>query len=142
MQEKHQQLRDRTKSLSFAVIRLVTAMPRSQQAQIFGKQLVRSATSVAANYRAVNCCRTKAEFINKLRVVLEEADETVYWLECIREANLADAVRVDEILDEARQIAAIFTASLRTARGQNKTSCDDQVSRFPDLQISRSTKDS
>lgn len=122
MQEKHKQLRDRTKAFSFSVLRLVRTLRHTPESDVFAKQVVRSATSVAANYRAVNCCRTKAEFTNKLRVVLEEADETVYWLECIRESKLAHEEMLAPILSEARQLAAIFTASLRTARGQNKSS--------------------
>ena len=77
MLKVHRELRERTEAFSFRVLRLVKALPQKREADVFGKQLLRSATSVAANYRAVNCCRTKSEFVNKLRLVLEEADETV-----------------------------------------------------------------
>ena len=135
MLDQHQQLRDRTQSFSFRIIRLVKSLPRGQEADVFGKQLLRSGTSIAANYRAVGCCRTKAEFVNKLRVVLEEADETVYWLHCIRESGSIANDRMDPILNEAKQIAAIFGASLRTARGRSQ-SPEDRSRRLPDDQMS------
>jgi four helix bundle protein len=120
MLDQHEQLRARTKDFSFRVIRLVKALPTRPHAEVIGKQLLRSATSVAANYRAVGCCRTKPEFVTKLRLVLEEADESVYWLECIREAGLVHPDRLEQLLSEANQLVAIFSASLRTASGRAK----------------------
>lgn len=106
MLDQHKQLRERTQSFSFRIIRLVGALPRGKESDVFGKQLLRSATSIAANYRAVGCCRTKSEFTNKLRIVLEEADETVYWLDCIIESRLVDPERLTPLRDEAKQLAA------------------------------------
>jgi four helix bundle protein len=82
-----------------------------------GKQLLRCGTSVAANYRAVCRARSKAEFIAKIGVVVEEADESIFWLELLSETNTIAAEKMKGLLDEARELTAIFTASQRTARG-------------------------
>jgi four helix bundle protein len=81
-----------------------------------GKQLLRSSTSVAANYRAACRARTKAEFIAKVGIVLEEADEAVLWLELLTESGIISADKTESLLAEARELTAIFTASRRTAR--------------------------
>lgn len=126
MLDQHQELRARTKDFSFRVIRLFRALPRRADAEVLGKRLLRCATSVAANYRAAGCCRTKPEFITKLRTVLEEADESVYWLECSREAGLVQSDRLTPLLSEANQLVAIFSASVRTA---SRSRADDQIRR-------------
>jgi four helix bundle protein len=113
-------------------MRLVNSLPASKESEVLGKQALRSGTSVAANYRAVGLCRTKAEFVNKLRIVLEEADETVYWLECIRESGLVRPDKLTSLLDEAMQLTAIFTASLRTARGQGNADSKQNPDCDPD----------
>jgi four helix bundle protein len=114
MIDKHLELRDRTKKFSFRILHLFKALPHTSDADVIGKQLLRCSTSVAANYRAVGRCRTKAEFANKLRIVLEEADESVYWLECIREAKLFRPDLLDPLVKEANELVCIFSASLRT----------------------------
>jgi four helix bundle protein len=119
MLDQHQQLRDRTKKFSFRAIHVFKHLPDSVDAEVVGKQFLRCATSVAANYRAVGRCRTKAEFTNKLRLVLEEADEAVYWLECICEAQLLRPDLLQPLIREANELVAIFAASLRTARGES-----------------------
>ncbi len=131
MLDKHLQLRDRTEAFSFRIIRRVKALPRGPQTEVVGKQLIRSGTSIAANYRAVGCCRTQAEFVNKLRIVLEEADETVYWLRCICETGIIPVKRLNPLLDEAKQLAKIFSASLRTAsaRRTHPRLPDDRMTR-------------
>ena len=82
-----------------------------------GKQLLRCGTSVGANYRAVCRARSKAEFIARIGIVAEEADESVFWLELIEQAKILNPKQLEEILKEARQLAAIFSASHKTARG-------------------------
>lgn len=113
---KNEELRERTKQFAIRVIRLFRALPSSADAQILGKQLLRCGTSVGANYRATCRARSKAEFIARLGIVAEEADESVFWLELIEESKVLNPRLLDEILKEARELAAIFSASIRTAK--------------------------
>jgi four helix bundle protein len=78
-----EELRNRTKNFAYRIIRLYRTLPKTAEAEVIGKQILRSATSVAANYRAATRARSRAEFIAKLGLVVEEADETLFWLECI-----------------------------------------------------------
>ena len=111
-----EQLRDRTKAFAIRIVRLYRSLPKSAEAQVLGKQLLRSGTSVAANYRAVCRARSKAEFIAKIGVVLEEADETVFWLELLVDTEVVGIDRLSSLLQEARELCAIIAASQRTAR--------------------------
>lgn len=111
-----EELRERTKQFAIRVIRLFKALPRSTEAQILGKQLLRSGTSVAANYRAVCRARSKPEFIARMGVVAEEADESALWIELMSETGMVKPKRLEGILAEARELAAIFTASQKTAK--------------------------
>lgn len=113
---KPEELRDRTKRFAYRVLKLFKSLPRNTEAQIVGKQLLRSGTSVAANYRAVCRARSKAEFIAKIGIVVEEADETLFWLELIGDNNIMRQERLGPLVKEARELTAIFTASQRTAR--------------------------
>lgn len=113
---KNEQLRERTKQFAIRVIHLFRALPNATDAQIMGKQLLRCGTSVGANYRAVCRARSKAEFISRLGVVAEEADESVFWLELIEETKVLNPKLLGDILREARELTAIFSASLKTAR--------------------------
>lgn len=110
-------LQERTKQFAIRIVRLFRALPRSTDAQVIGKQLLRCGTSVAANYRAVCRARSRAEFISRMGVVAEEADESILWLELLAETGTLKAERVQEISNEARELTAIFSASLRTAKG-------------------------
>lgn len=112
----HQQMLARYKAFSLRVIRLVEALPKKQTARILGDQLLRSGTSVSANYRAARRGRSKAEFIAKLGIVEEEADESVHWMELIVETGLLPAERVTPLIDESNQIVAMTVTSIRTAR--------------------------
>ena len=116
---KNEELRERTKQFAIRVIHLFRALPNANDAQIMGKQLLRCGTSVGANYRAVSRSRSKAEFIARLGVVAEEADESIFWLELIEETKVLNPKLLQEILKEVRELAAIFSASLKTAR-ENK----------------------
>jgi four helix bundle protein len=111
-------LRDRTKQFAIEIVKLVRIFPRNEENKIIGRQLMRSATSVAANYRAVCRARSKAEFIAKIGIVVEEADETVFWLEMIAELNILSPEKMGELLKEANELLAIFSASNQTARGR------------------------
>lgn len=92
------------------------ALPRSAEAYIIGKQVLRSGTAVAANYRAACRARSKAEFVAKIGIVAEEADETVFWLELLIETNTVREAKLADLMDEAKQLSAIFTASQNTAK--------------------------
>jgi len=112
-----EQLRDRTKAFALGVIRLFRSLPFRTDTQVLGKQLLRCGTSVAANYRSVCRARSKAEFIAKIGLVVEEADEAVLWLELLEESGIISPEKTCSLLTEARELTAIFTASQRTARG-------------------------
>ncbi|PHQ32098.1 four helix bundle protein [Rhodopirellula bahusiensis] len=109
------ELKKRTKMLALRVLKLIAALPQTTGGQVIAKQIVRSATSVGANYRAACRGRSKAEFVSKLQIVIEEADETCYWLELIIEGELLPAAKVEPLLDEANQVTAIMVASRKSA---------------------------
>jgi four helix bundle protein len=96
------------------VIRLFRALPHTGEAEVIGKQLLRSATSVGANYRAACRGRSRNEFASKLGIVVEEADESVYWLELLAENNIVPEERLKPLLIEAHELTAIFTAAHET----------------------------
>ena len=114
--EKHHELRDRTKALALRVMRMSDALPKSRSANVVANQILRSSTSMAANYRAAGRARSKAEFIAKIGIVIEEADETVFWLELLRDSGILKPTKLESLLDEANQLLAIFAASRRTAK--------------------------
>jgi four helix bundle protein len=116
-----QELLARTKSFALRSLKLVDHLPRTMSGRAIGNQLVRSATSVGANYRAACRSRSRAEFAAKLGVVAEESDESVYWLELIGEAKLLPQPKVGDLLKEANELTAIFTSARRTS-SQNQTS--------------------
>ena len=111
-----EELRDRTKTFAIRIVRLFRALPRSIEAQVMGKQLLRCGTSVAANYRAVCRARSKAEFVARIGIVAEEADESVLWLEMLEETRTLSSQRLQNIMKEAKELAAIFSASQKTSR--------------------------
>lgn len=112
-------MKTRTKQFALRVIRMSRTIPASQEGRIIARQLLRSATSVGANYRAVCRARSSADFISKLGVVLEEADETLFWLELLVEAEIASPEKIRLLLIEANESVAIFVASLRTAKASS-----------------------
>jgi len=111
-----EQLRDRTKAFALRVIRLYRSLPYKTDTQVLGKQLLRCGTSVAANYRAVCRARSKAEFVAKIGIVVEEADEAILWLELMTESGIVSLENTGALLKEANELTAIFAASQRTAR--------------------------
>ena len=113
-----QQFKDRTKQLALRVIRLADALPPGRSADVIGKQIVRSATSVGANYRAACRGRSDATMIAKLDIVLEEADETFFWMELLTEAGLISEARVSDLMIETDEIVAMTVASLKTLRAK------------------------
>ncbi len=110
-------LRDRTKAFAVRIVKLFRSLPRAADAQVLGKQVLRGGTSVAANYRAACRARSRPEWIAKIGVVVEEADETVFWLEMLVDCEIVKGERLKDLLAEAQELSAIFTASQHMARG-------------------------
>lgn len=113
-------LKDRTRAFALRVVRLVESLPRNRTADVMGKQLIRSGTSVGANYRAGCRGRSRKEFIAKLGIVEEEADESIYWMELMAGAGLVDRDHLQPLIDEADALLSIIIASIRTARANAK----------------------
>ena len=110
------ELRARTKTFAVAVIQLCRELPPTPDGRELCRQLFRAGTSVASNYRAACRARSRAEFIAKLGTVLEESDESLFWLELIVDSKIKPRARVARLLDEADQLTAIFVVSLKTAK--------------------------
>jgi four helix bundle protein len=109
-------LQDRTKAFALRILRLCRTIRRTDESRVICRQLLRSATSVAANYRAVCRARSTPDFVSKLGIVLEEADETLFWLELLADAQIVAIQNLQTPLKEANELVAIFVASLRTVK--------------------------
>ncbi|HWG48070.1 MAG TPA: four helix bundle protein [Candidatus Acidoferrales bacterium] len=116
MDGRTEKLKERTKDFAIRVIHLFQALPQAKEAQIIGAQLLRCGTSVGANYRSACHARSRADFISKIAVVTEEADESVFWLELLSDLKIVKNERLEALLQEARELTAIFTASRQTAK--------------------------
>ena len=116
-----QEFKKRTKELALRVLKLVSSLPKNTVSEVIGKQLVRSGTSVGANYRAACRARSTADLIAKLRIVEEEADECLYWMELIVEAKLVDVANLRSIMSETNEILAMTVASIKTLIAKNPT---------------------
>lgn len=114
-----EELKVRTKKFALTIIEIVGELPNTKAGNTIGNQLIRSGTSVAANYRASCRARSNADFISKITVVEEESDESLFWLELIEESNLLKNRLLQEAILEARELTAIFTASGKTAKRNN-----------------------
>lgn len=124
-----EELKKRTKKFALRVIRLVDALPSTIAGKNIGHQIMRSGASVAANYRAACRARSKAEFIAKLGTVVEEVDETAFWLELICESGILPNEKIEELFREANELSAIFVASRKTA---SKSSIINRQSKIGD----------
>jgi four helix bundle protein len=113
-----EQLRNRTKQFALRVVKLFRTLPKTDEARIIGRQVLRSGTSVAANYRAAGRARSRAEFVAKMGTILEDADETVFWLEMLVDSGIVQAQQTTDLLAEANELVAIFAASRETARAR------------------------
>lgn len=120
MTNNKQQLLHRTKTLALRVIKLSESLPKTRSADVIGRQMIRSATSVGANYRAACRAKSTADLINKLKIVEEEADETQYWLELLSEASILPAAQLVDLIKEVDEIIAMTVASIKTLRSQTK----------------------
>ncbi len=116
------EMKRRTRNFGLNVMRLCDALPQSRSSAVVANQLIRSATSTGANYRAVCRARSDSDFISKLGVTLEEADESVYWLEIILESKMKKPEEVQPLLNEGNEIVSILVASLNTVRARYKSS--------------------
>ncbi|HXE89501.1 MAG TPA: four helix bundle protein [Terriglobales bacterium] len=114
-------LKQRTTQFALRILRLCRALPRTDEGRVVSRQLLRSATSVAANYRAVCRARSRAEFTSRLGVVVEEMDETAFWMDFLIQGEFLPAERLDGLRKEADELLAIFAASQRTAKGRQSS---------------------
>ncbi len=109
----------RTKQLALRVIKAVEVLPKNRTADVIGRQLIRSGTSIGANYRAACRGKSTADVIAKLRIVEEEADESAYWMELLIESGLVSEARLSELMQETNEIVAMTVASIRTLQKRN-----------------------
>ena len=114
--------KERTKKLALRVIRAVESLPRGRSADVIGKQLLRCAMSVGANYRAACRGKSTSDVIAKLGIVEEEADEAIYWMELLVEGGFIAAPKLQELLTEMNEIVAMTVASIKTLRSRNPKS--------------------
>jgi four helix bundle protein len=112
-------LQARTKSFALRIVRLYCSLPKTTEAQVLGKQALRSGTSVGAHYREAMRARSVAEFISKVEGALQELEETMYWLELLIECDIVPEVRLSDLLREANELTAMLVASARTAKGRH-----------------------
>lgn len=122
-----EQLKIRTKQIGLEVIKLVDELPNKPSAWAIAKQIIRSSTSIGANYRAACRAKSSADFINKLKIVEEESDETQYWLEVLEESKLINSGRIEVVKKEVNEIISIVVASIKTAReNENRKSINQK----------------
>ncbi|MBZ5722156.1 MAG: four helix bundle protein [Acidobacteriia bacterium] len=112
------ELRGRTKSFALRIVKLYRALPKTPDAQVLGKQLLRCGTSVAANYRASCRARSRAEFAARIGIVVEEADESGFWLEMLADGEIVREELLKDLLQESKELTAIFTATRQSVRGR------------------------
>ena len=117
MKNETKDLKPRTKDFARRIIQMYVALSKETVAQVLGKQVLRSGTSVGANYREADHARTKAEFIAKMGDCLKELAETEYWLELLVDENIVRPPKMSALLDECRQLIAIFTTIINKSRG-------------------------
>jgi four helix bundle protein len=136
MENQAEVLKNRTKTFALRIIRVIRSLPPSQEGRIISRQLLRSGMSVAANYRAVCRARSRPEFLAKLAIVIEEADESLFWLELLIDAGLVSEPKLRGLKSEGNQLVAIFNASRTTARKRVQSAIKNQQSTIPDKRVS------
>jgi four helix bundle protein len=117
---KEYDLKERTKRFALQIIKVVQGLPKGRTADIFGGQLLRAGTSVGANYRSACRAKSPADFVSKMGIVEEEADESIYWMELLIEAGIIKAAELEFLMREANELLAIAVSSIKTAR-RNKS---------------------
>ncbi len=131
MEHQAEALKERTKQFALRIIRVIRSLPAGSEGRIIGHQLLRSGMSVAANYRAVCRARSRPEFLAKLAIVIEEADESAFWLELLVDAALIQDRKLKDLRSEANQLVAIFNASRTTAKKGSQSTINNQKSTIP-----------
>ena len=116
--DSKQDLRLRTRAFALRIVKLYTSLPKTAEAQILGKQLLRSGTSVGAHYHEATRSRSDAEFISKMEAGLQELEETIYWLNLLIDCGIVKKDRLATLCQEADELAAIFVASVKTVKGR------------------------
>ena len=111
-----EEMKQRTKQFALRIIRLSAALPKSREADVLGRQLLKSGTSIGANYREAVRASSRRHFVTNLEICLREGDETIYWLELLAESGVVPQKRLTGLLDECNQLVAIMTATVRTAK--------------------------
>jgi four helix bundle protein len=123
----------RTKQLALRVIKTVEVLPKNRTADVIGRQLIRSGTSIGANYRGACRGKSTADVIAKLRIVEEEADESAYWMELLIESGLLPEARLSELLQETNEIIVMTVASIRTLQKRDRGSPVNRQSKIENL---------
>ena len=111
-----QEIKDRARKAALRIIRLVESLPRTRSAEVIGKQLLRSGTSIGANYSAACRAKSTADLLHKLAIVEDEADESLYWMELLIDDRIVDEKKLLPLLSEVNEIVAMTVASIRTLR--------------------------
>jgi len=111
-----EEMKHRTKQFALRIIRLSAALPKNREADVLGRQLLKSGTSIGANYREAVRASSRRHFVSNLEICLREGDETIYWLELLTESGVVPHKRLSGLLDECNQLVAIMTATVRTAK--------------------------
>lgn len=111
-----EEMEERTKRFALRIIKLAAALPRDRQGDILGRQVLKSGTSIGANYREAGHASSRKHFITLIEISQREAAETVYWLELIAESNMMGKTRMTPLIDESRQLLAILTSTIRSAK--------------------------
>jgi four helix bundle protein len=117
-----QTFQKKTMELGIRIIKMVGTMPNKDAARIMGGQILRSSTSVGANYRAACRAKSRKDFINKLKIVEEEADETLYWLDLIESAGIFSQGKLDDLKMETNELISMIVSSLKTLKSENRKS--------------------
>lgn len=117
-ENERQDLKVRTKQFALRIIRLYTSLPKTTEAQVIGKQVLRSGTSVGAQYREAQRAKSDADFINKVEGSLQELDETGYWLELLKDSGIFPAEKLESLLKETDELTAIFVTIVKKVKGK------------------------
>jgi four helix bundle protein len=111
---------DRTKNFCVRIIKMMEHLPETKSSKVITAQILRSDTSIGANYRAARLAKSHRDFINKLKILEEEADETIFWLELMEECKICQPQKLQDLKREAEELLAIFIASIKTAKARTK----------------------
>jgi len=117
-----EEMKKRTKLFALGIIRLVESLPKERTAEVLGRQLLRSGTSVGSNYRSACRAKSVADFISKMGIVEEETDESLYWMELLIEAGIEVSIKMEALMTEAGELLSITVASIKTARKNQRMS--------------------